>query len=156
MQSCAGDEYGQIIVIADGIVQLKMVGTHNATALELCKAMQKMWQIAGYNDDKEEDDNNDKDSKQLETLLGAVKQKPGRIKRDASTATRKAIGHCTVLTRERKADQKRTVLRLRPELTKQGPSAAIVESLVMLRAAARRNTRTRPRARAPQKVQECS
>jgi hypothetical protein len=76
MQSCAGDDYAEVIVVADGIAQLKSVGTCNATALEMYKAMQKMWQIAGHNDD-EEDDNNDNDSKQLETLLGAVKQKQG-------------------------------------------------------------------------------
>jgi hypothetical protein len=35
--------------------------------------MKNMWQIAGHNNDNKED--NDNDSKRLESLLGAVKQK---------------------------------------------------------------------------------
>jgi hypothetical protein len=76
MQNCAGDGYAQVIVIADGIIaQITTGGTHNANVLELCKAMQKTWQIAGHNNDNEDKDDNDNDSKWLETLLDAVKQK---------------------------------------------------------------------------------
>jgi hypothetical protein len=78
------------------------------------------------------------------------------LKRDASTATRKAIGHHAVVSSKRKADQKRPVLRLRPESTKQNPSAVIAESLVMPRAASGRNTHKRPQTIAPPKLQECS
>jgi hypothetical protein len=82
MQSCAGDDYAQVIVVADSVARLKSSGTHDATAaLELCKAMQKTWQIADHNDDEEEDNDNDNDSKQLERLLGTVKQKQGTIKK---------------------------------------------------------------------------
>jgi hypothetical protein len=45
MQSCAGDNYAQVVVVADKIAQIKLRGTHNATALELCKAMKKTWQM---------------------------------------------------------------------------------------------------------------
>ncbi len=72
-QGCAGDNYAQVIVVADRNIQIQSGRTWNATALELCKAMKNMWQIAGHNNDNKED--NDNDSKRLESLLGAVKQK---------------------------------------------------------------------------------
>jgi hypothetical protein len=75
VQGCAGDNYAQVIVVVDGIEQIKSGGTRNATALELCKVMKKTWQVFGYNDDDEEDDDNGNDSKWLEISLGAVKQK---------------------------------------------------------------------------------
>jgi hypothetical protein len=79
VQSCAGDNYAQAIVVADGNAQIKLGETHNATALELCKFMKKTWQIAGHNNEDKEDNDEDDDSKQLETLLGAVKQKQSTI-----------------------------------------------------------------------------
>jgi hypothetical protein len=45
---------------------LKSDGAHNATALELCKAMKKTWKIAGHNDDEEDNEENN-DSMGLET-----------------------------------------------------------------------------------------
>ncbi len=44
VQGCAGDNYAQVIVIADRIVQIKSSGNRNVTALELCKAMKKTWE----------------------------------------------------------------------------------------------------------------
>jgi hypothetical protein len=61
------------------------------TALELCKALEKLWQIAGHNDDKEEDNNDENDSKQLEASLGAVKQKHSTNKKRCFHCNRK--GH---------------------------------------------------------------
>ncbi len=75
VQSCTGDNYAQVIVVADGIAQIKLGGTRDATASELCKVIKKTWQISGHNNDKEEDNDNDDGNKHLETLLGAVKQK---------------------------------------------------------------------------------
>jgi hypothetical protein len=75
VQGCAGDNYAQVIVVADRIAQMKSGGSCNVTALVLCKAMKKTCQIFGHNDDNKEDDANEDDSKWLETLLGAVKQK---------------------------------------------------------------------------------
>jgi hypothetical protein len=102
VQGCAGDNYAQVIVAADGIAQLKPGGACNATtALELCKAMIKVWQIAGHNDDNKEDDDNDDDSVGLETSSGAVKHKQALFtRRNASTAARQATGHHFVLTRK--------------------------------------------------------
>jgi hypothetical protein len=48
-------------------------------ALELCKAMKKVWRIAGHNDDDKEDDDDNNDSVGLETSLGAVKHKQSSI-----------------------------------------------------------------------------
>jgi hypothetical protein len=56
VQSCAGNNYAQVIAIADRISQIKLEGTCNMSALELCKAMKKTWQITGHKYDKEEDD----------------------------------------------------------------------------------------------------
>jgi hypothetical protein len=75
VQGCIRDNYAPVIVVADRIVQIKSGGTCSATALEFCKAMKKTWQIAGQNDENEEDDDNDHGSKWLEILLGAIKQK---------------------------------------------------------------------------------
>ncbi len=78
-QACAGDNYAQVIVVADGIAQIKLNRTCNATALELCKAMKKTWRSAGHtNDDNKDNDNND-DSVGLETSLGTVKHKQSCI-----------------------------------------------------------------------------
>jgi hypothetical protein len=77
VQSCAGDNHAQ--VVADGIAQIWLGGTRNASALELCEAMKKPWQIASHNNDNKEDDDEDNDCKQLETFLGAVKQKRSTI-----------------------------------------------------------------------------
>ncbi len=41
MQGCAGNNYAQVIVIADRIAQIKSGGSFNATALDLCKAMKR-------------------------------------------------------------------------------------------------------------------
>jgi hypothetical protein len=41
VQGCAGDNYTQVIVIVDGIVQLKSSGACNVTVLELRKAMKR-------------------------------------------------------------------------------------------------------------------
>jgi hypothetical protein len=115
-----------------------------------------LWQIAGHNKDKEEDSDKFNDSKQLETLLGAVKQKQVLSKRNDSAATVKVIGHCNVVSRKRKAGWKRPVLQPRQKLPKQRPAAVIADSLFTSRAAAGRNIHTRPQARAPQKLQEYS
>jgi hypothetical protein len=56
------------------MAQIQFGGTCNAIALELCKAVKKVWQIIGHNDDDAEDDDNNDDSMGLETSLGAVKQ----------------------------------------------------------------------------------
>jgi hypothetical protein len=77
MQGCTGDNYAQVIVVADRIAHIKSGGTLDATALELCKATKKLWQISGHYNVNKEDDDVDDDSKQLETSLGAVKQKQG-------------------------------------------------------------------------------
>jgi hypothetical protein len=79
VQGCEGDKYAQIIVVADGIAQLKSGRACDATALELCKAMKKMWRIVGHNDDNVEVDDNNDDSTGLETSLGAVKRKQSSI-----------------------------------------------------------------------------
>ncbi len=79
VQGCAGEDYAQVIVIADGMAQIQSGRTHNAMALELCKATKKAWQIAGHNNDDEEDDDNNDDSVGLETSLGAVKHKQSSI-----------------------------------------------------------------------------
>jgi hypothetical protein len=71
VQGRTGDNYAQIIVIVDGIAQIQ--SRRNATALELCKAMIKLWRIAGYNDDNEEHNDIDNDSMGLETSLGTIK-----------------------------------------------------------------------------------
>ncbi len=63
VQSCAGDDYAQVIVVADSVARINSSGVCDATTLELHKAMQKMWRIAGHNDDKEEDNDNNNDSK---------------------------------------------------------------------------------------------
>jgi hypothetical protein len=62
VQGCAGDNNAQVLVVADRIAQIKSGGTHNATALELCKAMKKTWQIACHNDENKDNDDNDDDS----------------------------------------------------------------------------------------------
>ncbi len=41
MQSCAGDDYAQVIVVADSVARISDLGACDATALELCKAMKK-------------------------------------------------------------------------------------------------------------------
>ncbi len=100
MQSCAGDNYAQAIVAADSVTWINSLGACDATALKLCKAMQKSWQIAGHNDDKEdghnddkeEDDDNDDDSEQLEKLLDAVMQKQNTIKKKGFNCNRKDHG----------------------------------------------------------------
>ncbi len=51
-------ERAQVIVVADRIVQITTGGTHNATALELCRAMRKTWQIVGPNENDDNDDDN--------------------------------------------------------------------------------------------------
>jgi hypothetical protein len=75
VQNCAGGNYAQVIVVADGIVQIPTGGACNATGLEQCKAIRKTWQITGRNNDDEDNNNNDNDSTLLETSPGAVKQK---------------------------------------------------------------------------------
>jgi hypothetical protein len=75
LQGCAGDNYAQVIVLADGIAQIKSGGTHNATALKLCKALKKTRQIAGHNNDNKEDDDNDNNSKQHSWRCCWVQQK---------------------------------------------------------------------------------
>jgi hypothetical protein len=42
VQGWAGEDYAQVIVIADGMAQIQSNRTHNAMALELCKAMRKV------------------------------------------------------------------------------------------------------------------
>jgi hypothetical protein len=74
MQNCTGDDYAQVIVVADGFVQIMTGGAHNATALELCEATRKTWWIAGHSNNDKDNDGSDDDSKRLETLLVAVKQ----------------------------------------------------------------------------------
>jgi hypothetical protein len=73
VQGCMGDKYSQIIVVIDGISQTE--SKHNATALELCKAMRKAWHIKGHDNDNKEDNDVDNDSVGLETSLGTVKDK---------------------------------------------------------------------------------
>jgi hypothetical protein len=51
----------------------------NMTALELCKAMRKVWRIKGHDDDNEEDDDVNNDSMGLETSLGTVKDKQSLV-----------------------------------------------------------------------------
>jgi hypothetical protein len=46
-----GDNYAQVIVVADEIAQIQSRGAWNTTALELCKATRKVWRIAGHNND---------------------------------------------------------------------------------------------------------
>jgi hypothetical protein len=53
--------------------------------------MKKTWQIAGHNNDIEEDHEDDNDSKQQETLLGALKQKQSTIKKRCFNCNKK--GH---------------------------------------------------------------
>jgi hypothetical protein len=79
VQGCAGEDYTQVIVVADGMAQIQSGRTRNAMALELCKAMKKAWQIAGHNEDDNEDDDNDNDNERLETSLGAVKHTQNSI-----------------------------------------------------------------------------
>ncbi len=68
-------EMAQVIDIADGIAQITTGGAHNSIALELCKTMRNTWQIAGHSNNNEDNDDNCNDSKWLEILLGADKQK---------------------------------------------------------------------------------
>jgi hypothetical protein len=83
-------DYAQIIVVADGLAQTQ--SQWNATALELCKAMRKLWWIKGHNDeDKEEDDVKD-DIVGLKTSLGTVKDKQSFVGKQKYFNCRK-IGH---------------------------------------------------------------
>jgi hypothetical protein len=77
VQGCAGDDYAQIIVVADGLSLIEL--QWNATALELCKAMRKAWHIKGHNDDNKEDNDIHNDSVGLEISLGAVKDKQSLV-----------------------------------------------------------------------------
>jgi hypothetical protein len=79
VQGWAGEDYAQVIVIADGMAQIQSNRTHNVMALELCKAMRKVWQLAGHSNDSDEDDDNNDDSIELESSLGPVKHKRSSI-----------------------------------------------------------------------------
>ncbi len=113
VQSCTGDSYAQVIVVADGVVWLKSLG-------ELCKAMQKTWQIAGLNDDEKEDRDDDDDSKQLEASLGAVKQKQGSIKKRCFHCNKK--GHksssCCFKKKKGRSEKASAAAETRPNKTK--------------------------------------
>jgi hypothetical protein len=65
VQGCAGYKYSQIIVVTDGICQIE--SKCNATALELCKAMRKVWHIKGHDDGNKEDNDVNNESVGLET-----------------------------------------------------------------------------------------
>jgi hypothetical protein len=113
VQGCAGDDYAQVIVIAHGITQIKSDGARNATALELYKAMKKMWQIAGHNNDNREDNDNNNDSVGLETSLGTVKHKQSSIhKKKCFYCSKKGHRSSLCTTRKRREGQKNPAMQL--------------------------------------------
>jgi hypothetical protein len=79
VQGCAEEDYALVIVVADGMAQIQSSGTRDATALDPCKAMKKVQQLAGHSDNNDKDDDNNNDSVGLETSLGAVKHKQSSI-----------------------------------------------------------------------------
>ncbi len=65
----------------------------NATALELCKALRKVWRIKGHDNDNEEfDDDININSVGLETSLGTVKDKQSLVRKQKCYECRKT-GH---------------------------------------------------------------
>jgi hypothetical protein len=79
VQGYTGEDYAQVIVIADDLAQIQSSRTSGVTALELCKDMKKGWQLAGHSDDNDEDDDDNNDRVGLETSMGAVKHKQSSI-----------------------------------------------------------------------------
>ncbi len=65
---------------------------NNATALELCKIMRKLWHIKGHNNDNKEDNGVNNDSMGLETSLGTVNDKQSLVRKQKCFNCGK-IGH---------------------------------------------------------------
>jgi hypothetical protein len=178
VQACAGDDYAQIIVVTDGIAQIQ--SQQNATALELCKAMRKLWRIAGHNNYNKEDEDVDDDSLRLETSLCTVKDKqslvgnqkcfdcgkkghrlgkcPHKIKKDGL-----ALGVFRVMrptppqvALQGQDNRKRLALQQMQALRTPNPRAVTAANQVTRKRTAGRNTCTKPQVGVPRKLWERS
>jgi hypothetical protein len=129
VQECAGVNYAQIIVVTDGLSQIE--SNRNVTALELCKAMKKVWCIKGHDNDDKEDNDVDNNSVGLETSLGTVKDKQNSGTKQKCYECGKT-GHrlLNVPPRKRKVGQKWLALQQMQALRKSSPSAVTAANQV--------------------------